>query len=94
MNLKPIGDKVLIERVESISESRGVFIPETVQNTNLESHIVAVGEGRTMLDGTIVPMEVKIGDSIVYAQYSGHEIKIDGEEFVVFDGKDILAIVV
>src|SRR5450631_2139305 len=93
MNLRPIGDRVLIERVVSVSESQGIYIPETVQDTNLEGHVIVVGPGKELIDGTVVPLEVNAGDRIVYARFSGTEVKIDGKEYIILQAKDILAIV-
>jgi chaperonin GroES len=93
MNLRPIGDRVLIERVVSASESNGVHIPESVQDTNLEGHVIVVGPGRELIDGTLVPMEISAGDRIVYARFAGTEVKIDGNDFIILQAKDIIAVV-
>jgi chaperonin GroES len=93
MNLRPIGDRVLVERVVSLSEQNGVHIPETVQDTNLEGYVIVVGPGKESIDGTVTPMHVKAGDRVVYARYAGHEIKIDGKDYIILLAKDIIAIV-
>jgi len=93
MSLNPIDDRILITRIESASQSRGVFIPDTGQTSNLEGHVIAVGPGKTLTDGSVVPMEVKAGDNIVYARFAGTEVKIEGKDFVVLQGKDVLAII-
>ena len=93
MNFTPIGDRILVERVPLPDEETGIIIPETVQNTNLEAHVIVVGPGKELIDGTVVPMHIKPGDKIVYARFAGHEIKIDGRDLVILEEKDILAII-
>ena len=94
MNLKPLGDRVVVEHVEQSDKSTGgVFLPDTAKEKPQEGIIRAVGTGRTLDNGTRIPMEVNVGDRVVYSKYSGSEVKVDGKEFLIISEKDVLAIV-
>ena len=94
MNLKPLGDRVVVEHVEQADKTAGgVFLPDTAKEKPQEGKVLAVGSGRILDNGTKVPMEVKVGDRILYSKYSGSEIKIDGKEFLVISEKDVLGII-
>ena len=94
MNLKPLGDRVVVEHVEQADKSAGgVFLPDTAKEKPQEGKVLAVGSGRTLDNGTKVPMEVKVGDRILYSKYSGSEVKIDGKEYLIISEKDVLGIV-
>ena len=89
--LTPLGDKLVIKAVvqEELLAS-GIIIPDTAKEKPMQGEILAAGPGRLDDDGKRVPMEVKVGDRVLYAKYSGQEIKIDQEEFIVLSEKDIL----
>ena len=94
MNLKPLGDRVVVEHVEQADKSAGgVFLPDTAKEKPQEGKVLAIGTGRTLDNGTKVAMEVKVGDRILYSKYSGSEIKIEGKEYLVISEKDVLAII-
>jgi len=94
VNLKPLGDRVVVEHVEQADKSAGgVFLPDTAKEKPQEGKVLAVGSGRTLDNGTKVPMEVKVGDRILYSKYSGSEVKIDGKEYLIISEKDVLGIV-
>ena len=94
MNLKPLHDRVVVEHVEQADKSAGgVFLPDTAKEKPQEGKVLAVGTGRTLDNGTKVPMEVKVGDRILYSKYSGSEVKIEGTEYLIISEKDVLAIV-
>jgi chaperonin GroES len=94
VNLKPLGDRVVVEHVEQADKSAGgVFLPDTAKEKPQQGKVLAVGSGRTLDNGTKVAMDVKVGDQILYSKYSGSEIKIDGKEYLVISEKDVLAIV-
>jgi chaperonin GroES len=94
VNLKPLGDRVVIEHVEQEDKSTGgVFLPDTAKEKPQEGMVRAVGSGRMLDNGTKVPMDVKVGDRVIYSKYSGSEIKIDGTEYLIVSEKDVLAIV-
>jgi chaperonin GroES len=94
VNLKPLGDRVVIENVEQQDRSAGgVFLPDTAKEKPQEGMIRAVGTGRTLDNGTKIPMGVKVGDRVIYSKYSGSEVKIDGKDYLIVSEKDVLAIV-
>jgi chaperonin GroES len=93
VNLKPLGDRVVVEHVEQSDKSAGgVFLPDTAKEKPQEGRVLAVGSGRTLDNGTKLPMDVKPGDRIIYSKYSGSEIKIDGKEYLIISEKDVLAV--
>jgi chaperonin GroES len=94
VNLKPLGDRVVVEHVEQADKTAGgVFLPDTAKEKPQEGKVLAVGSGRMLDNGTKVPMEVKIGDRILYSKYSGSEVKIEGSDYLIISEKDVLAIV-
>jgi chaperonin GroES len=94
VNLKPLGDRVVVEHVEQADKSAGgVFLPDTAKEKPQEGKVLAVGTGRTLDNGTKLAMDVKVGDKIIYSKYSGSEIKLEGKEVLIISEKDVLAIV-
>jgi chaperonin GroES len=95
LNLKPLGDRLVVEHVEQAEKtSGGVFLPDTAKEKPQKGTVVAVGSGRTLDNGTKLTMEIKVGDTIVYSKYSGSEYKDDaGKEYLVISEKDVLMIV-
>ncbi len=93
MNLKPLGDRVVVEHVEQAEKTMGgVFLPDTAKEKPQEGRVLAVGSGRTLDNGTKVPMDVKVGDRVIYSKYSGSEVKIEGKEVLIISEKDVLAV--
>ncbi len=93
MNLKPLGDRVVVEHVEQADKTvGGVFLPDTAKEKPQEGKVLAVGSGRTLDSGTKVPMDVKVGDRVIYSKYSGSEVKIEGKEVLIISEKDVLAV--
>ncbi|MCL5108430.1 MAG: co-chaperone GroES [Chloroflexi bacterium] len=92
-NLRPLGDRVLIrpKAREEMTKS-GIVLPDTAKEKPQEGEILAVGTGRLLESGERVPMEVKVGDSILYSKYAGTEVKLDGEDHLILRESDILAI--
>jgi chaperonin GroES len=94
IRLKPLGDRVLVKAVEKKDEIRsGIIIPETAKEKPQEGEVIAVGKGKVADDGKLVPMDVKAGDKILYGKYSGTEVKIEGQEYLIMHQDDILGIV-
>ena len=94
VRLKPLGDRVLVKAVEKKDEIRsGIIIPDTAKEKPQEGEIVAVGKGKIAEDGKLVPMDVKAGDKILYGKYSGTEVKIEGQEYLIMHQEDILGII-
>lgn len=94
MKLKPLGDRVVIEpaKSEEVTAS-GLVLPETAKEKPQQGTILAIGAGRTDEKGNRVAMDVKVGDTVLYAKYAGTEVKIDGEKLLILKESDILAIV-
>lgn len=96
MKLKPLGDRVLVKRSDEAEEKTagGLIIPDTAKEKPQRGKVIAVGQGTMKDDGTRAPLDVKAGDDILFGKYSGNEIKIDGEEYLIMHESDILGILV
>ena len=94
-NIKPLHDRVIIRRIEdSVDKTAGgLFIPDTAKEKPQEGEVIAVGNGKVLDNGTKVPMDVKVGDKILFGKYSGTDIKIDDEEYTIIREDEVLAIV-
>lgn len=94
MKVKPLGDRVLVKPLEEKEVKKGnIIIPDTAKEKPQQGEVVAVGKGKTTDDGKVIPMEVKVGDKVLYGKYSGTEIKIDGQEYLILHQDDILGII-
>ncbi len=94
LKLKPIGDRVILQRLGSAEKTEsGLYLPDTAQEKSQEGKVVAVGSGRTLKNGKVVPVAVKTGQRVLFGKYSGSEIKVDDKEYVFLNEDDILAIV-
>src|SRR5258707_8747726 len=94
MNLKPLGDRVVVKPVEKEERTKsGIVLPDTAKEKPQEGIVEAVGTGRILDNGTKVPMELKVGDKVLYAKYAGNEFKVDEIEYLIVSEKDVLAIV-
>ncbi len=94
MNIRPLHDRVLVKRIEQEEQVRGgIIIPDTAKEKPQEAEVVAVGPGKTQDDGSRSPMDVKKGDRILVGKYSGSEVKLDGEDFVILREDEILAVI-
>lgn len=96
MNLKPLGDRVIVKPAEAEEQTKsGLFIPDTAQEKPQRGEVVAVGDGKLKDDGTRIAIDVKVGDTVIYSKYGGSEVKIDGVEYKILDAeRDIIAVVV
>ena len=93
MAFRPLGDRVLVKRVEEEEKTKGgIIIPDTAKEKPQKGKVIAVGTGRVLENGQRVPLEVKEGDIVVFAKYGGTEIEIDGEEYVILSERDLLAV--
>ncbi|HHY76337.1 MAG TPA: co-chaperone GroES [Firmicutes bacterium] len=91
--LKPLADRVVVKPIKAEEMTKGgIVLPDTAKDKPQEGEVIAVGTGRILDNGTKVPLEVKVGDRVVYSKYSGSEIKIDGEEYLIIRESEILAI--
>jgi len=94
MNLRPLGDRVVLKPVDKEEMTKGgIVIPDTVKEKPQEGIVEAVGTGRVLDNGTRVPMEIEVGDKVLYAKYSGSEFKLDEIEYLILPERDVLAIV-
>jgi chaperonin GroES len=94
LNVKPIGDRILVEAVEEQEVKKGgIVIPDTAKEKPMESLVVALGSGKTDDNGKKVPFDFKKGDRVLVTKYGGTEIKLDGKEYRIFNGDDILAVI-
>ena len=93
MKIRPLHDRVVVRRLEEKEVLKGwIVIPDTAKEKPQEGEVLAVGNGKILDNGTKVPMEVKVGDRILFGKYSGSEVKIDGEELLIMREDDILGI--
>jgi chaperonin GroES len=93
MKVRPLHDRVLIKRVEEQETVRGgIIIPDTAKEKPQEGEVVAAGTGKRLENGTVIPLEVKPGDRVLFGKYSGTEIKLDGEELLILREDEILGI--
>lgn len=94
MNIKPLGDRVVLKAVEQKEKTvGGIVLPDSAKEKPVQGEIVAVGEGRLLENGTKVNMSVQVGDKVIYDKYAGREVKMDNVEYLILSEKDILAIV-
>ena len=94
MNLKPLGDKVIVEVLSAEEKTKGgIILPDTAKEKPQEAKVIAVGQGKTLENGKVVAPEVKTGDIIIFGKYSGSEVKVEDKEYLIIDADDILAIV-
>ena len=94
-NIKPLHDRVIIRRIEESTNQTagGLFIPDTAKEKPQEGEVIAAGEGKYKEDGTRQTLDVKEGDRVLFGKYSGSEIKLDGEEFLIMREDEILGII-
>lgn len=93
MNIKPLGDRVVIKKLEAETTTKsGIVLSGTAKERPQEAEVMAVGPG-AMHEGKRIEMEVKVGDKVLYSKYAGTEVKVDGEEYTILKQDDILAIV-
>ncbi len=94
MAIKPLGDKIVIKVIEDSEQTTGgIFIPDNAKEKPQKGEIVAVGPGKTLDSGEREPLDVKVGDTILYAKYSGTDVKLDGQVYKILSVKDALAII-
>ena len=94
MSFRPLGDRVLVRRVEEEAKTKGgIIIPDTAKEKPQEGEVIAVGPGARDEDGKRIPMDVKAGDRILFGKWSGTEVKIDGEDLIIMKESDILGLV-
>ena len=93
MNIKPLGDRVVIQKLEAETTTKsGILLTGTAKEQPQEAKIVAIGPG-AIVDGKRVPMDVQVGNKVLYSKYAGTDVKVNGEEYIILKQEDILAIV-
>ena len=94
MSIRPLNDRLLVKRVEKEQTTAGgIIIPDTAKEKPQEAKVVAVGNGKRLDDGKVLPLEVKVGDTILFSKYAGTEVKIEGEEHLILREDDVIGIV-
>jgi chaperonin GroES len=94
MKVKPLYDRILVKRLETVEKTKGgIIIPDTAKEKPQEGKIMALGKGKLLEDGSIRPLDVKVGDKVLFSKYGGTDINIEGEDYLILREEDILAIV-
>jgi chaperonin GroES len=94
MSLRPLQDRIIVKRVEEETKTAGgIFIPETAKEKPQKGQIIAVGNGKKTEDGKVIPIDVKVGEIVLFGKYAGTEIKVDGDELLIMREDDILGVV-
>ncbi|MCU0444175.1 MAG: co-chaperone GroES [Microscillaceae bacterium] len=94
LNIKPLADRVLVEPAQAEEKTAfGIIIPDTAKEKPQKGQIVAVGEGKTAENGTVVKPQVKVGDTVLYGKYAGTEITVEGKEYLIMRESDIFAVI-
>jgi chaperonin GroES len=94
MKIRPLQDRVIVKRIEEEEKTKGgIIIPDTAKEKPQEGKVIAVGKGKVNDDGKLTPLDVKVGDKILFGKYSGTEIKMNGDEHLIMREDDILGIV-
>src|SRR5882724_8287322 len=93
MNLRPLYDRIVVKRIEDKETTRnGIIIPDSAKEKPQEGEVIAVGHGKRLEDGKLVALDVKVGDRILFGKYSGNEIRLDGEEYLIMREDDVLGV--
>jgi chaperonin GroES len=94
MNVRPLHDRVILQRLEE-DEQRigGIIIPDSAKEKPQHGKVIAVGKGKTEKDGKVTPLDVKAGDTVLFGKYAGQEIKVDGQEYLIMREEEILGVV-
>ncbi len=94
MSLRPLSDRILVQRVEEDTKTKGgIIIPDTAKEKPAEGKVVAAGNGRMGEDGKLLPMDVKVGDRVLFSKYGGTDVKIDGEDYLILRQDDVLGVI-
>jgi len=93
MKLRPLQDRIIVKRVEEETKTAGgLFIPETAKEKPQRGEVIAVGNGKRTEDGKVLPVDLKVGDKVLFGKYAGTEIKVDGEDLLIMREDDILGV--
>ena len=93
VTLKPLHDRIVVEAVAREEKTAGgIILPDTAQEKPMMGRVVAVGTGKVLDNGKVIPLEVKVGDKVLYGKYSGTEVKVDGEQFLIMQERELLGV--
>ncbi|MDD7473066.1 MAG: co-chaperone GroES [Bdellovibrionota bacterium] len=93
-NIRPLQDRLIVRRLDSEEKTAGgLYIPDSAKEKPQQGEVVAVGKGKVKEDGTVIPMDIKKGDKILFGKYSGTEIKLDGEELLIMREDEVLGVI-
>ena len=94
MNVRPLHDRIIVERIDE-GEQRvgGIIIPDTAKEKPQQGKVIAVGKGRIEKDGKVTPLDVKAGDTVLFGKYAGQEIKVDGNEYLIVREEEVLGVI-
>ena len=94
MNIRPLHDRIIVERLEEETKTAGgIIIPDSAKEKPQEGKVVAVGKGKVTEDGKVMPLDVKVGDKVLFGKYAGTEVKFDGKEYMMMREDDILGVI-
>ena len=94
MDIRPLHDRIIVERLEEETKTAGgIIIPDTAKEKPQQGKVIAVGKGKRTEDGKLLPLDVKVGDKILFGKYAGTEIKIEGKEFLMMREEDVLGVI-
>lgn len=95
LKIRPLHDRIIVKRLDEEQKTKGgIIIPDSAKEKPQEGEVLAVGNGKILDDGKVMPLDVKVGDKVLFSKYSGTEIKLEGEEYVIMREDDIQAIIV
>jgi chaperonin GroES len=94
MNIRPLHDRIIVERLEEeTTTAAGIIIPDSAKEKPQQGNVIAVGKGKVTEDGKVLPLDVKVGDKVLFGKYAGTDIKLDGKEYLMMREDDILGVV-
>lgn len=94
MKIRPLHDRILVKRLEEERTTKGgIIIPDTATEKPVQGKVIAVGNGKILEDGKVRPLDVQVGDKILFGKYGGQEVKVDGEELLVMREEDVMAVI-
>src|SRR5262245_48209204 len=94
MNIRPLYDRIVVKRIEEQETMRGgIIVPDTAKEKPQEGEVVAVGKGKRLEDGKVVPLDVQVGDRILFGKYSGSDIKVEGDEYMIMREDEVLGVI-
>ncbi|MCK5540321.1 MAG: co-chaperone GroES [Deltaproteobacteria bacterium] len=93
MNIRPLQDRIIVKRLEEEDKTAGgIIIPDAAKEKPMQGEVMAVGNGKVTEDGKVLPLDVKVGDKILFGKYAGTEVKLDGEDYLIMREDDVLGV--